>query len=146
MAILRRSRAGSPRGASYSNQPRCVFPTAASARYPSRRRSRVHIAQASLSQRDPTIQFRARNARAELLLALGRSRVACDVLADLWKHDADTELGAEAGLRAADIAEQNLKDRERALALYRDVMARAVAPAAQVRGRAAIERLTKAPT
>jgi tetratricopeptide (TPR) repeat protein len=93
------------------------------------------------TQRDDEVQQLARRTRADLLVALGDSTGACDALADLWRRYAGTTAGAEAGMRAAGIAESTLVDRGRARGLYRDIAERATDPGSRQRARAAAARL-----
>lgn len=93
------------------------------------------------TQRDDRVQPLARRTRADLLVALGDSRAACDALADLWRRYAATTAGAEAGLRAAGMAESTLVDRGRARGLYRDIAGRATDPGCRKRAQVAAARL-----
>ncbi len=80
---------------------------------------------------DATVQLRSRASRARVLLAIREYSKACEALSELWASYPDQELGVQAALDAAQLAERELGDRARAERLYREVVARA--PDAQSR-------------
>src|SRR4029450_8690098 len=63
-------------------------------------------------QGDATL-LRIRQLRARVLLDVGSWEQAYTALQVLWSHYRHLDLGAEAGFRAAELAERELGDRER---------------------------------
>jgi tetratricopeptide (TPR) repeat protein len=99
------------------------------------------LAQLMATQRDETVQFNVRRTRADVLFAMGDMAGACDALEDLWRRYPGTATGVGSALRGADVAENQLKDRNRAIVLYRGVAERARDAEARRRARAALIRL-----
>jgi len=99
------------------------------------------LAQLMATQRDETVQFNVRRTRADVLLAMGDVAAACDALEDLWRRYPLTALGIGSALRGADLAENQLKDRNRAIMLYRQVAERTRDADARRRAKAALTRL-----
>jgi hypothetical protein len=72
---------------------------------------------------------------------MGDVASACDALEDLWRRYPLTALGIGSALRGADLAENQLKDRNRAIMLYRQVAERTRDADARRRAKAALTRL-----
>jgi tetratricopeptide (TPR) repeat protein len=96
------------------------------------------------NQRDETVQFNARRAKADVLLAMGDGPRAADALEEMWRLYPNTAVGIGAALRAADVAERDLHDRGRAVTLYQQIEGGARSADAQRRARAALDRLGEA--
>ena len=109
------------------------------------RRALELVDQLIATQRDDGVQMRGRRARADLWLAMGEAGRACDALADLWQRYPAAPAGVEAGLEAAQVAESGLRDRKRAMELYRGLLAGSAEPATQRQAQAALERLGREP-
>ena len=93
---------------------------------------------------DPGVVFAARRTRAEVLLLIEDYAAASQAFAELWSRYPETPAGMAAGVRAAQVAEQRLGDRRRALDLYRDLATHATDLAVQREARAAAARLERA--
>jgi tetratricopeptide (TPR) repeat protein len=107
------------------------------------RRALETVDQVIAAHRDAAVQVRARTARAELLLLIGEPHAAFDALADTWRNHAGAPGAAEAGLRAAEVAESRLGDEELAAGLCREIAERAADPELRRRAAAAGARLTR---
>ena len=93
------------------------------------------------TQRDETVQSNVRRTRADVLVAMGDAVAACDALEDLWRRYPGTAIGTGSALRGADMAENQLNDRNRAIMLYREVAERTRDADARRRAKAALSRL-----
>ncbi len=93
------------------------------------------------AQRDETVQANVRRTRADILVAMGDAAAAYDALVDLWRRYPATAIGIGSALRGADLAENQLNDRNRAIMLYREVVERARDAGARRRAMAALTRL-----
>jgi tetratricopeptide (TPR) repeat protein len=93
------------------------------------------------TQRDESIQLLARRTRGELQLAMGDDSVAFETFRDLWKRSPRTEIGSDAGLRAAALAERQ-HDSAKARDLYQQIESRAADPEATRKARSALDRLS----
>ena len=93
------------------------------------------------TQRDETVQSNVRRTRADILVAMGDAAAACDALVDLWRRYPTTAIGIGAALRGADLAENQLNDRNRAIMLYREVAEKSRDADARRRANAALTRL-----
>ena len=92
-------------------------------------------------QRDVPVQLLARRTRGELQLALGENSAAFETFSEVWTRSPRTPAGALAGLKAALIAEQQLHDPVRALALNEQLERKAGSADVQRQARAALDRL-----
>lgn len=94
-------------------------------------------------QDDETL-MRIRQARARLLTAVGSWEQAYVALADLWTRYGREAVGVRAAFRAAEVAERELNDRERARRLYEELSTRSPSPIDQEMARRQLERLRHA--
>lgn len=92
--------------------------------------------------RDPGVLLAARRTKAQLLLAIDDQPGACAALVDLWRNHGTTDEGVEAGFRAARLAESELKDREQAVRLYRELARHVTDPARKQEAQDALARLS----
>jgi tetratricopeptide (TPR) repeat protein len=90
---------------------------------------------------DEETLMRIRQVKTRILLAVGSWGEACAALTDLWGRYGQLDLGVSAGFRAAEVAEHELKDTDRAMRLYEELAARGQRPADQERARRELERL-----
>jgi tetratricopeptide (TPR) repeat protein len=88
---------------------------------------------------------RDRAVRAELLVAVEDWPPACEALRDLWTRYPETPEGADAAFKAAELIETRLRDRKRALELYRDLADHAQLDADRRRAQDERERLERQP-
>jgi tetratricopeptide (TPR) repeat protein len=91
-------------------------------------------------QDDATL-LRIRQLRAQVLLEVESWEKACGALQELWSHYPHLALGVQAGFRAAELAEYELKDRERARRLYEELATKSDHPADQAMARHQLERM-----
>ena len=91
-------------------------------------------------QDDATL-LRIRQLRAGVLLDVESWERAYTALQDLWTHYRHMELGVQAGFRAAEVAERELGDRERARKLYEELATGSASPADQAMARRQLERM-----
>jgi len=91
--------------------------------------------------RDDETLLRARELRARLLLDIGSWEPAFAALADLWGRYGRLEVGVRAGFRAAELAERELADRERARRLYEELATRSPSPIDQELAKRQLDRL-----
>ena len=91
--------------------------------------------------RDPGVLLVARRTKADLLLATDDPVGACAALVDLWRNHGGTEQGVRAGFQAAALAESDLKDREQAVRLYRELERHVTDPTRKQEAQAALARL-----
>lgn len=91
-------------------------------------------------QDDETL-LRIRQARARLLLEVENWEQAYAALQDLWSHYGHLAAGVRAGFRAAEVAEQELRDPERARHLYEQLATSSPSPIDQEMARRQLERL-----
>lgn len=107
------------------------------------RRALDTVEQVIATYRDDGVQVLARRARGELLLILEAPETGFGVLAQVWKSFPGSPRAAEAGLRAAQIAESTLRDSKRAAELYRELAAQSVNREIQLQARAGFERVRR---
>jgi len=91
-------------------------------------------------QDDATL-LRIRQLRAQVLLDVGSWDKACAALQDLWTHYRHMTLGVEAGFRAAELAEHQLNDKDRARRLYEEIASDSSSPVDQAMARRQLERM-----
>lgn len=91
-------------------------------------------------QDDETL-LRIRRLRASVLMDVGSWEKAFAALQDLWTHYKHLALGVEAGFRAAELAERELKDPERARRLYQEIATGSARPVDQAMARRQLERM-----
>ena len=91
-------------------------------------------------QDDATL-LRIRQLRARVLLDVESWEKAYTALQDLWTHYGNMELGVQAGFRAAEVAERELGDRDRARKIYEELATGSANPADQAMARRQLERM-----
>jgi len=94
----------------------------------------------TIVQDDATL-LRIRQLRAQVLLDVGSWDKACAALQDLWTHYRHMTLGVEAGFRAAELAEHQLNDKDRARRLYEEIASDSSSPVDQAMARRQLERM-----
>lgn len=91
-------------------------------------------------QDDATL-LRIRQVRAQILLDVESWDKAFAALQVLWSHYPNLELGVQAGFRAAELAERELRDPGRARKLYEELATRSQNLADQAKARRQLERM-----
>ena len=90
---------------------------------------------------DDETLMRIRQVKAHMLLSIGDWSRACAALTDLWGRYGQLDLGVSAGFNAAEVAEHELNDKNRARQLYEELAARGPKPTDQERARRELQRL-----
>jgi tetratricopeptide (TPR) repeat protein len=93
------------------------------------------------TQRDGSVQWRVRNARARVQMALRLDDEAARTLAETWAAFPETAVDDTLGLRVAGHAALHPEGRERALELYRTMMTRGQSADTRRTARAAVNHL-----
>jgi hypothetical protein len=97
------------------------------------------------NQQDDSVQVRAGETRARLLLETDDTRGGCGALAALLRRYPESALDATLLMSAAEAAERRLSDMDLALELYRSAAVRAADPELRRQARAASARLSGPP-
>jgi tetratricopeptide (TPR) repeat protein len=108
------------------------------------RRAVETIDQIILGQHDPEVLLNARVTRAEIQASLKMTANAIEGLAEAWRLNTTQPAAANAGLRAAALAESVMHDDAKARELYDDVASRAMLAEDRERARQAEARVSGA--